>query len=98
MEKELEKINEKLDKLTDDIVDVKVILAKQEENIKHHIKRTDLLEENVEILRDEMRKDLRPIKKHVQSVGNLLKFVGATGALLLFLKEIGIFFKILSIF
>lgn len=93
-EEQFKEINNKIDRISEDMTDVKVILARQEENISHHIKRTDLLEENVELLRDEMRKDLSPIKRHVQTVNNLLLFIGAAGGIILFLNELGILKKL----
>lgn len=46
----------KIDKISSDIVDIKVTLGKQEENINHHIKRSDLLETQVDLLKNEVAK------------------------------------------
>lgn len=66
-------------KRQDDIFDLisqqKEILAKQQESLNYHIKRTDLLEE-----------DLRPVKKHVYMINGFLKGFGAVSVLLGILK------------
>lgn len=71
----LEKLYDKQDKMSEDLTEVKVILAKQEENIRIHIHRTNLLEENTEMLRASMK----PLEAHVNMVGGALKFLGVLG-------------------
>lgn len=73
----LEKLYNKQEKMSDDMSDIKVILGKQEENIAHHIKRTDLLEESISLLKDE----LTPVKQHVHRVEGALKLLGTIGVL-----------------
>lgn len=68
-------------KMSEDIVDMKVLLAKQEESITYHIKRTDLAEENMVLLREQMSIDLKPIKSHVAFVNTALKIVGGLSVL-----------------
>jgi len=69
------KIFEGQEKLLEEISELKImlvkqegILEKQEENIAEHIKRTNLLEDNIELLRTEVR----PIQLHVSNI----KFLG----------------------
>lgn len=50
------KLEDKLNKISENIVEIKITLGKQEENIKHHIYRTDLLESKVDILKDDIAK------------------------------------------
>lgn len=47
---------EKLDKMSDDIVDIKVTLGRQESSINYHIKRSDLLEDQVSLLKEDIAK------------------------------------------
>lgn len=56
-----------LDKLGEDMSDIKITLAKQESNIEHHVKRSDLLEEVVEIARQENKTDIKELRKEVES-------------------------------
>lgn len=81
MEDKLEKIDNKLDKIAEDILEIKVTLAQQAQQITYHIKRTDLLEEKLE-----------PIQKHVNLVQAVMKFTGiliAGGCLHSLLKLLG---------
>lgn len=69
-------------KMAEDIVDMKVLLSKQEQNIVYHIKRTDLAEENIRLLREQMNKDLKPIKSYIALVNSILKIIGGLSVLL----------------
>lgn len=75
------KFREHFEKQTNDINDIKVCLVRQEQNLKHHVKRTTLLEENVKLL----RREFSPIKMHIAVVNGITKaFLGllaATGTL-----------------
>lgn len=82
-------------KMSEDITDIKVILAKQEQNIEHHVKRTDLAEENTELLRKQMITELRPLKSHVTFINNILKVIGGLGFLVSIVAGI---VKIISFF
>lgn len=68
----LVKILEKQEKIGEDINEIKVVIAVQEEHLKTHIRRTELAEENISLLRNEVE----PIKKHVQYINGILKFIG----------------------
>lgn len=65
-------INQKLEVIEREIVEIKLILVRQEENIRHHIRRTDLAEENLK----ELRNQLKPIETHVRHVEGALKVFG----------------------
>ena len=67
-----ERIYELLDKISDDISELKITAAKQEENIKEHIRRTELAEENLEII----RKEIQPLKEHVIAINGVLRIIG----------------------
>lgn len=67
-----ERLYELLDKISDDISELKVTTAKQEENIKEHIRRTELAEENLQMLRQE----IEPLKQHVVAINGVLKAIG----------------------
>ena len=55
---------EKTEKINEELAEIKVILARQEENIAFHIKRTDIAEANLEMLRAQ----LAPIAEHVRTM------------------------------
>jgi len=72
---QLDRVANKIDLIREDIAEIKVDLAK-------HIYRTDIAEENIEILRQE----LRPVEKHVEQMQgalNLLKILGIVLGLVL---------------
>lgn len=47
-------------------------LVKQEENLKEHMRRTELAEKRL----DSIENDLRPIKKHIVRLDGVAKFLG----------------------
>ncbi len=66
------KIIEKLDYQSKEISDIKVDVAKNTVSLEDHIKRTELLEENMQGIRQE----LKPVQKHVEAVNTILKLIG----------------------
>lgn len=75
---DLERIYETLDKIDNDLTDLKIISAKQEENIKEHIRRTELAEENLTLLRQE----IEPLKHHVIVINGILRVIGAISVII----------------
>lgn len=78
------KTEEKLDKIAEDIVEIKVTLAEQAQQLKHHIYRSDLNEENIELLRTEVK----PLGKHVATVNGVLKGIGGLAVLATIVKGV----------
>lgn len=72
----LEKLDEKMDKKFDRVEErldsMDKTLVKQEENLKEHMRRTELAERSIE----KMDTDLKPIKKHVDMLQGVFKFIG----------------------
>lgn len=60
-----QRLEAKIDVIVDRIGSIDVTLVKQHESLKHHIKRTEILEQ-----------ELRPIKKHVSTVSAIMKITG----------------------
>jgi hypothetical protein len=67
-----QRLYELLDKISEDISQLKVTTAKQEENIKEHMRRTELAEENLQMIRQE----IEPLKQHVVAINGVLKVIG----------------------
>ena len=67
-----ERLYEILDKIGEDVSELKITSAKQEENIKEHMRRTELAEENLKMLRTE----IEPLKQHVIAINGVLKIIG----------------------
>lgn len=81
----LKKLDDKVEKLDSRLDSVDQTLIKQEGNLEHHIYRTQLAEENIKLVREEVhqtRESLEPIKKHVAYMEGALKAVGLIGVLL----------------
>lgn len=95
----MDEIKSKLDKISDDIVEIKITLASQAVDVAHHIKRSDLLEEKLEVLKQGLDADLKPIKDHVSQMDGIkaatmfaLKILAVSAAVLTaFAKAKGLF-------
>lgn len=70
---QLELAQEKLDKVAEDIAEIKNVQVAQAADLKHHIYRTDLAEQHLRKLEEEFK----PVQKHVALVNAGLKIVGA---------------------
>lgn len=66
---------EQMDKIADDISTIKTDIALIKNDLGHHIKRTDLAERSIELLREE----IVPVKTHVARVDGILRFIGLVG-------------------
>ncbi len=75
---DLERIYESLDRIEADITNLRIITAKQEENIKEHIRRTELAEENLTLL----RKEIEPLKQHVIVINGILRTIGVVSVVI----------------
>lgn len=72
IEGRLEKIESKQDQILDEIVSNKIINERNTASLEQHILRTNLLQEELEIIRAEMK----PIEKHITLVTAGLKLLG----------------------
>jgi chromosome segregation ATPase len=68
----LEKLDEKLDKVEERLNNIDITLAKNTQSLDEHIRRTELAEEAIVIIKDE----LKPIQKHVTQVHTILQAIG----------------------
>lgn len=84
----LEKLDEKADKHTEHLHSIDKTLVKQESNLEAHMKRSDLLEQSQNDLKDAVK----PILKVYTVAWGILKIVGAIGIL------VGIVVGIMKIF
>jgi hypothetical protein len=60
-----DRLETKLDKIVDDVGEIKVHLGVYNVQLKEHMKRTELLE-----------KKLEPVEKHVERLNGILKLIG----------------------
>ena len=80
MQEQLDKIEEKVDRIESKISSIDVTLAKQAKDLEHHIYRTELAEQNLDLIRGEMV----PVKKHVALMDASLKVIGALSSAAMF--------------
>lgn len=78
MSDELDAVHGKLDKIVDILTVVQVSQGKTEISILEHVRRTELAEENIRLLREE----LDPVKTHVSKAQAIISFL-AWGACIL---------------
>jgi len=62
-------LGEKLDKAVDRLISIDKTLVINTEQLSYHIKRTTLLEESL----DKLRNDVEPVEKHVDRINFLMK-------------------------
>jgi len=60
----MERLEEKLDKIVEQIAEINVTMARNTASLDEHIRRTNMLEEKLE-----------PVEKHVLMVNSITKFV-----------------------
>ena len=65
-----ERIEGKIDKISEDLTEIKITLATNTASLVEHIRRTNLLED-----------EIKPIKKHVVQVQGVLRFIGLVSLL-----------------
>lgn len=73
--REMERILVKLDKIEDRLDSIDKTLIKNTESLEYHIKRTDLLQEQVKTLDT----NLKPVEDHVKSVNLIISIVKWVG-------------------
>jgi hypothetical protein len=72
IEGRLEKIESKQDQILQEMIDNRIVNERNTTSLEIHIKRSDMLQEELEIIRAEMK----PIEKHITMVSAGLKLLG----------------------
>jgi hypothetical protein len=100
------RLEEKIDKISDKLNEINVVMAENTQSLVIHEKRTDLAEKKVELvelrLNEQIQKDhdilnkieqkLYPIQTHIDFVNGVFKyFIPAVAAILTFLYKLDIF-------
>lgn len=75
--------------MTRDISDIKVLVGKQEENLRLHVYRTDLAEQNIESL----RREIIPLKTNYNYIHGGLKFLGLAAAVVTLISSVIVIIK-----
>lgn len=90
MKEEWKKVMDKLDIIDSRVDNIDITLAKQEVNLREHMRRTELLEKQHEVFNE----NFKPINAHVNQIKGGMKFVGALSAIA---ALAGVIFKIIEI-
>lgn len=87
----LSKIYTKVEKISDDMGDLKIISGKQQISLDEHVRRTEILENRTDVIFEE----LEPLKEHVIQVNTVFKIIaglstigGVILGILKFIKKI----------
>lgn len=101
-------------KIFEGLIEIKVTLARHEAlherntaSLEHHVKRTDLAEDNIRLLQDhdaafreeltsKISEELKPIKAHIAFVNGAIWALGIAGAIIIALHQLGIIQKLLA--
>lgn len=88
---QLSKLGTKIESVDDKLDSVDKTLVKQEENLKEHMRRTDLLEKQHKELDNHVRQEIEPVKKHINQVTGVFKFISIAVPIILTIA--GIIYK-----
>lgn len=89
LQEELEKLNNKMDGLTAELVKINHTLVVIDANWREHMRRTEAAEKQIEVLKDELKdsrdelsKELKPINTHIIQVHTVGLVVAAISLIL----------------
>jgi hypothetical protein len=97
MDDRLSRIESQLERLNEDVGEIKIVMTRNTASLEEHMRRSDALETYVQKVEEHLtegviKKDLEPIKKHVNQVTWAIKgifwFVGIVGSILITLKQL----------
>lgn len=77
----------RLDKICEKLNSIDVTLVAQHITLKEHIRRTALIEEQINL----MQKEIKPIQQHVWMVSGGLKIVSSVGVICTLIKVLSLF-------
>lgn len=77
-------MDKKLDKIADDISEIKTQLAVYNEQLKYHIKRSDQADSAIKLLEERVK----PVEKHVIFLNNVSKFIALIASVVVFIATI----------
>lgn len=75
LDKFLDLILERLTSIDERLNKIEETAARHDENLKEHMKRSDLLEQNIKILETELENELKPVQTHIVYVSGFFKLV-----------------------
>ena len=76
MEQFLQLILDRLNSIDDRLNKIEETSARHDENLKEHMKRSDLLEKNLSLIESELDEQMKPIQTHINYVEGFFKLLG----------------------
>lgn len=70
------RLHDKVDVITDKINDIEIVQIRHEENLKEHIRRTDLAEERLEFIENEVKPMLEGAS-FLKTVAKMVAYIGS---------------------
>lgn len=90
MDDRFQRLDDKLDKVTDRLSDIDKNVAVYNEQLKLHIEGTVQNREQLHLFRQKLESDLAPVKKHIAMIEGVLKFLGVISLLAGIVKTFGL--------
>lgn len=78
---ELRKLREKTEEQSDTLSSIDGTLRVQAEQLKEHMRRTEINEQSLNMLANEINTRISPIEKHVNGISFVLKTIGIVSVL-----------------
>lgn len=82
----LQRIETKQDDMQQDMKEMLIVLTRNTADVEYHIKRSDIAEENIELLRTEIQK----AQKNDERISWTIGLIVALAAIVTFLRQMGI--------
>lgn len=99
----MSKLETKIDKIVEDISEIKLDVAKNTISLDEHIRRTNAVEELIQLHQNDVKElkvtideDVSMLKKHVAFVKGAIWTLGMAAAIIMGLNELGILSKLFS--
>lgn len=84
MQNRFDKLEHKLDKISEDIAEIKIVQAEQAKDLKYHIRRTDLSEDRLE----HIEAKILPILETKHKLDGAFKLIGIVASIVAFIVSV----------
>lgn len=91
----MEHIDNKLDKIQDDIVEIKETLVRNTTSLELHMERTKIAEDRIEMLQSEDNSIKEKLNAHVNQIKGAFIAISTVGALIFAMWQMGLLGKLL---
>lgn len=81
MDEKFQRLENKVDKISENVSSMDKNLAIYNEQLKIHIEGTEQNRESIKFLQTKIEAEFKPVNKHINMVEGALKFIGAVAVL-----------------